>query len=349
MSAAKKVVAPDTHVEQEDEEEEEIEIEQQIENAIKELPLGQKIRAVVINQNLAQKKALDEELNKRIQELTLIYEEKAAPLYAKTQEIVEGRIPTEEELKDLEKYLKEEDKATLEAAKTTVEAIPEYWLKAIQSNEILGSEAKEADDDVLKSLTKVTHKIIDAEHFEIVFTFAPNEFFSNTELKKTIVLDENEEPVSTTGTPIEWKEGKNTTVKITKKTQKNKKTGQKRIIEKETKIESFFNFFSDSVAAEAPEEEDEDRDENAMDTDRLNVDYDMARSLIDEVIPYSLEYFLGIKTGAEGEEEDMDVDDLDEDEIEELKKQYEAQTKKKGGAHAAGGAAGADKKDCKQQ
>lgn len=246
----------------------------------------------------------------------------------------------------MEKYLTEEDKATLETAKTTTEAIPEYWLKAIQTNDVLGMEVKEADEAVLKSLTKVTHTIVDATHFEIAFTFAANDFFSNTELKKSVVLDENEEPISTTGTPIEWKEGKNTTVKITKKTQKNKKTGQKRIIEKETKVESFFNFFSDSVATEAPEEDEEEKDENAMDTDRLNVDFDIARSFIDEVIPYSLEYFLGIKSGGEGEDEEMDIDDLDEEQMEELKKQYEGQSKKKGGAPAA---AGADKKDCKQQ
>jgi len=55
-----------------------------------------------------------------------------------------------------------------------------------------------------------------------------------------------------------------------------------------------------------------------MDGDRLNIDFDIARSLIDEVIPYSLEYFLGIKTGAEGEDEDMDMEDLDEEEIAEL-------------------------------
>lgn len=154
--------------------------------------------------------------------------------------------------------------------------------------------------------------------FEVVFTFAANEYFSNTELRKVVNLDEDEEPVSTTGTPIEWKEGKNPTVKITKKTQKNKKTGVKRVVEKETKVESFFNFFLDSVASENPEEDDEEKDENAMEGDRLNIDYSIARSIIDEVVPYSLEYFLGIRTGGDDDEDGME--DLDEEEIEELKK-----------------------------
>lgn len=55
-----------------------------------------------------------------------------------------------------------------------------------------------------------------------------------------------------------------------------------------------------------------------MDGDRLNIDYDIARSIADEVVPYSLEYYLGLRTGGVDEEDDME--DLDEEEIEELKK-----------------------------
>lgn len=60
-----------------------------------------------------------------------------------------------------------------------------------------------------------------------------------------------------------------------------------------------------------------------MDSDRLNVDFDIARSLIDEVIPYSLEYFLGIKTGAD-EDDEEDMEDLDEEEIAQLEKEFAA-------------------------
>lgn len=263
------------------------------------------------------------------------------PIYTKTQEIVQGRIPTEEELKDIEKYLKDEEKPQLEGAKKE-EPIAEYWLKAMKSNDILAQEIKEQDEPALKALTKIQYVLVDAHKFEIVFTFGANEIFNNTELKKIVEMDEDDEPVKTTGTPIEWKEGKNTTVKITKKTQKNKKTGVKRVVERETKVESFFNFFSDSAPTDEPEEEDEEKDENAADSDRIGIDFDVARSLIDEVIPYSLEYFLGIKTGADDEDDEVDMDDLDEDEIAELQKQYAAKTGKKG---AAGGAN--DKKECK--
>jgi len=38
-------------------------------------------------------------------------------------------------------------------------------------------------------------------------------------------MKDEEEPEATEGTEIDWKEGKNLTVKLVKKTQKNKKTG----------------------------------------------------------------------------------------------------------------------------
>lgn len=94
----------------------------------------------------------------------------------------------------------------------------EYWLKALQSHQDLAHEIKEADEPILKHLLKVEYVPSSLSKFEIIFTFAPNEYFTNTELKKVVNLNEDEEPTTTNGTPIEWKEGKNTTVKITKKT-----------------------------------------------------------------------------------------------------------------------------------
>lgn len=88
----------------------------------------------------------------------------------------------------------------------------------MRSNDILGSEIKENDEPALKTLTKIEHVLVDHKHFEITFTFGPNDYFTNATLKKTLELDDEEEPVSSKGTVIEWKDGKNTTVKVTKKT-----------------------------------------------------------------------------------------------------------------------------------
>lgn len=58
----------------------------------------------------------------------------------------------------------------------------------------------------------------DSLNFKLVFTFSENEFFSNTELTKTFVLKDEQEAEEATSTEIDWKEGKNITVKTVKKT-----------------------------------------------------------------------------------------------------------------------------------
>lgn len=53
--------------------------------------------------------------------------------------------------------------------------------------------------------------------------------------------------------------------------------------------------------------------------EKLAIDFDIARVLIDEIIPYSLEYYLGVKTGEDyegmdfGDDEDDDEDDSEDD------------------------------------
>ena len=44
--------------------------------------------------------------------------------------------------------------------------------------------------------------------------------------------------------PIDWKQGKNITIKLIKKVQKHKGRGTKRTVTKTVQNDSFFNFFS---------------------------------------------------------------------------------------------------------
>jgi hypothetical protein len=54
--------------------------------------------------------------------------------------------------------------------------------------------------------------------------FAPNEYFKNTELTKTMIMDKDDAGMckEAQGTEIQWNDGKNVTVKTIKKKQKNK-------------------------------------------------------------------------------------------------------------------------------
>ena len=102
------------------------------------------------------------------------------------------------------------------------EAFEEYWLKAMISNDIIGEEIREIDEPLFKHLIRV-HVIRESESsLKVIFTFSENEWFTNTTLTKEFELSDNEIKRGF-GDEINWKEGKNITVKIIKKKNKNKK------------------------------------------------------------------------------------------------------------------------------
>jgi len=78
--------------------------------------------------------------------------------------------------------------------------------------------------------------------FSVNFHFEANEFFEGTILKKTFLYDpELFEPNKANATVVQWKEGKNPTIKI--KTKKIKKGKTMEVQKTETKVESFFDIF----------------------------------------------------------------------------------------------------------
>lgn len=112
------------------------------------------------------------------------------------------------------------------------------------------------------------------------------------------------------GDQINWKEGKNITIKIVKKKNK-KKGGEKKT--KEVKEKSFFNFFLD-ITIDSEEEENE-QEENE-DVEDLELQYEVAQTLYEDIIPKSLEYYLGV-IETYGEEGLDEIEEEDEEEEEE--------------------------------
>jgi len=89
--------------------------------------------------------------------------------------------------------------------------------------------------------------------------FSENEFFTNTTLSFTAIMDnDTDQTIEIQGTIIEWKEGQDPTKKKVKKTQKNKKTGEKRVIVKSIPCDSFFNLFESKKEPENIHDKDED-------------------------------------------------------------------------------------------
>lgn len=145
-------------------------------------------------------------------------------------------------MKDLPKYLTEEE---IKDANNHLEArkIDGYWSKCLSGSGMIKETMGKDDETLLKSIDNIF--VVDEEgtdNFTIHFTFAENEIIKNKELTKKFVLVDSA-PVKSESTPIEWVT-RNLTLKEVKKKQKNKKTGQQRVVTKTVKAKSFFNFFN---------------------------------------------------------------------------------------------------------
>ena len=182
-------------------------------------------------------------------------------MYAKRADIINGRTePTAEEVGP--------DAPALVASGEGGEAvsgIPHFWLKAMQNNDEVAEAITEADEKILEHLEDIQSVLLlESKGFMLTFKFSENEHFANTELTKKYVMVDEEEPTldNAEGTEIQWKPGKNVTVKIMRKKQKHKSGKGSRTITKEEPCDSFFNFFAPPKLPENDEEMDEEEEEN---------------------------------------------------------------------------------------
>ena len=205
-----------------------------------------------------------------------------------------------------------------------VTGIPSFWLTIFRNVEMIEDTVKEHDEPLLNHLEDV--KVVYADNkgldFTLEFHFSDNEYITNKVLTKTYVVeckvDENDpfsfngpNIVQATGCKIDWKKGKNLTVKTVKKKQRHKGRGQTRTITKTVPNESFFNFFS-PPGPPTDNSADDDGDEDTI-AEMLAADFARGEFLKDRVIPQAVLFFTG-----EALEDVDDDDDLEEDEDEAL-------------------------------
>jgi nucleosome assembly protein 1-like 1 len=179
---------------------------------------------------------LEAEFQEEVLQLEKKYFEKFTPLYQKRAAIVNGTAePTEDEIKAGEEDEEDEDKDEEEAAvkpeETTTDAItgiPEFWLSAMKNQISLAEMITDRDEAALKHLTDVRMEYLDKPGFRLIFEFAENDFFTNTTITKTYFY-QNESGYGgdfiydhAEGDKIDWKAGKDLTVRIESKKQRNK-------------------------------------------------------------------------------------------------------------------------------
>lgn len=266
---------------------------------------------------------LEAEFQEEVLELEKKYFAKFTPLYQKRATIVNGIAePTTEEIKAGEED--EEQQGEAEAIEKSEEAsdvngIPEFWLSAMKNQVSLAEMITDRDEAALKDLTDVRMEYLDKPGFRLIFEFAENEFFTNKTITKTYFY-QNESGYGgdfiydhAEGDKIDWKAGKDLTVRIESKKQRNKNTKQTRVVKKTVPTESFFNFFSPPKAPT-----DEDDDDAASDIEeRLELDYQLGEDIKEKLIPRAIDWFTGEALQFEEVDDEMEEGDFEDEDDEE--------------------------------
>ncbi|XP_006147868.1 nucleosome assembly protein 1-like 1 [Tupaia chinensis] len=239
------------------------------------------------------------------------------PLFDKRFEIINAiNEPTEEECE----WKPDEEKK--DEVKEDPKGIPEFWLTDFKNVDLLSDMVQEHDEPILKHLKDIKVKFSDAaqpmsfvlEFLE--FHFEPNEYFTNEVLTNTYRMKsephdsdpfvfDGPEIMGCTGCQIDWKKGKNVTLKTIKKKQKHKGRGTVHTVTKTVSNDSFFNFFA---PPEVPESGDLDDDAEAI----LAADFEIGHFLHERIIPRSALYFT--REAIEDDDDDYDEEGEEADE-----------------------------------
>lgn len=275
---------------------------------------------------------LEAEFQEEVLQLEKKYFAKFTPLYEKRSAIVNGKVePTEEEVKrgdEDEEESQEAAEAAGEPSQPTdetseaVQGIPEFWLSAMKNQVTLAEMITDRDEAALKHLIDIRMEYLDKPGFRLIFEFAENEYFSDKTITKTYYY-QNESGYGgdfiydhAEGYKINWYPGKDLTVRVEAKKQRNKNTKQTRIVKKSVPTESFFNFFSPPK----PPTEDADADDDVASDieERLELDYQLGEDIKEKLIPRAVDWFTGEALAYEEfDEDDMDGADFEDDEDDE--------------------------------
>jgi nucleosome assembly protein 1-like 1 len=202
---------------------------------IESLPVSVRRRVAGLKGVQKDHSKLEAEFQEEVLQLEKKYFAKFTPLYQTRAKIVNGTSePTEEQVKIGEtKDDDDEDEDAPEEELNTdegkdVKGIPEFWLSAMKNQISLAEMITDRDEPALKALTDIRMEYLDRPGFRLIFEFAENEYFSNKTITKTYFYQEENGYGGdfiydhAEGDKVEWKAGKDLTVRVESKKQRNK-------------------------------------------------------------------------------------------------------------------------------
>lgn len=179
---------------------------------------------------------LEAQFQEEVLELEKKYFAKFTPLYQKRSTIVNGAVePTDSEVEagreneeDAGAKEGENQSKDTEGAESAAAGIPEFWLSAMKNQISLAEMITERDQEALKHLVDIRMEYLDRPGFRLIFEFSENEFFTNKTISKTYYYKEENGYGGdfiydhAEGDKIDWKAGKDLTVSVESKKQRNK-------------------------------------------------------------------------------------------------------------------------------
>ncbi|KAJ1659733.1 histone chaperone [Dispira simplex] len=288
------------------------------EDFVESLPASVQRRLQGLKHLQAEHGKLEAEFHKEIFALEKKYLALYQPLYEKRAKIVVGtEEPTEEEVEAGKQVDPKPEGITAppkadDDGESPLIGVPEFWLTCMKNHGQIDELITDRDEEVLKHLTDISIAYLDDKHaFRLVFAFAPNPYFSNDTLTKTYYYQANTGIGDlvfdyAVGDTIQWKEGKNVTVAVESRKQRNKSTNETRVVKKTVPADSFFNFFQ---TLHMPEPNDEDDEEFEEMQHRIEADYEIGEEFKEKIIPHAVDWF----TGKALEYEGLDYDDYEDD------------------------------------
>jgi nucleosome assembly protein 1-like 1 len=211
---------------------------------IESLPVEVKRRVAGLKGIQKEHSKLEAEFQEEVLQLEKKYFAKFTPLYQQRSAIVNGQTePTEDQVKAGEEAQEDQEAQENEEAEgaavkeekpTGIKGIPEFWLSAMKNQISFAEMITDRDEGALKSLTDIRMEYLDKPGFRLIFEFAENEYFTNKTITKTYYY-QNENGYGgdfiydhAEGDKIDWKPGKDLTVRIEQKKQRNKSKCSKR-------------------------------------------------------------------------------------------------------------------------
>lgn len=296
---------------------------------IKKAPAATQVKLVGLFKLLADIKSADKNFAQKSSKNDYEAHLKTQALFNQAVQVYKNEVAfTKNSIKDPSLFFSAEELADPNFEKFEAVAPAHPWFNLLTKIDIINSYITEADEEILKHLTKIeVIRHVDSDDFEVEFSFAPNDFFSNDKLRVEAICDDEDEdgePIQEIkSTEIQWKEGKDPRheeKKTKAKTKKGKKIPGKIKLER---TDSFFWLFKEH--SKMTEEEEDEDDEDGQGGDPLSDAslYHQAADILDilkkNAFIYAIPAMFNIKV-----DEFTGLGDMDEEAMEGVQQQIQA-------------------------